>query len=52
MMTRAVYHENGPVAIRYPRGGEGAWRGDTRRSRSPVSGRLSVMRSRSLRTAL
>ena len=29
MMTRAVYHENGPVAIRYPRGGEGAWRGDT-----------------------
>ena len=29
MMTRAVYHENGPVAIRYPRGGEGSWRGDT-----------------------
>ena len=29
MMTRAVYRENGPVAIRYPRGGEGAWRGDT-----------------------
>ena len=29
MMTRAVYHENGPVAIRYPRGGEGVWRGDT-----------------------
>ncbi len=27
--ARAVYHENGPVAIRYPRGGEGAWRGDT-----------------------
>ena len=29
MMTRAVYHEDGPVAIRYPRGGEGAFRKDT-----------------------
>nr|WP_302666904.1 1-deoxy-D-xylulose-5-phosphate synthase [uncultured Agathobaculum sp.] len=29
MMSRALYHENGPVAIRYPRGGEGAFRGDT-----------------------
>ena len=29
MMTRAVYHENGPVAIRYPRGGEGAFTADT-----------------------
>ena len=29
MMTRAVYHEDGPVAIRYPRGGEGTFRKDT-----------------------
>ncbi|MFQ6840588.1 MAG: 1-deoxy-D-xylulose-5-phosphate synthase N-terminal domain-containing protein, partial [Agathobaculum sp.] len=29
MMTRAVYHEDGPVAIRYPRGGEGVFRKDT-----------------------
>ena len=29
MMTRAVYHEDGPVAIRYPRGGEGAFHKDT-----------------------
>nr|WP_297175630.1 1-deoxy-D-xylulose-5-phosphate synthase [uncultured Agathobaculum sp.] len=29
MLTQAVYHEEGPVAIRYPRGGEGAFRGDT-----------------------
>lgn len=29
MMTQAVYHENGPVAIRYPRGGEGAFDADT-----------------------
>ena len=29
MMTRAVYHDDGPVAIRYPRGGEGAFRKDT-----------------------
>ena len=29
MMTRAVYHEDGPVAIRYPRGGERVFRKDT-----------------------
>ena len=29
MMTRAIYHEDGPAAIRYPRGGEGAFRRDT-----------------------
>lgn len=29
MMSRALYHENGPVAIRYPRGGEGVFRKDT-----------------------
>ena len=29
MMSHALYHENGPVAIRYPRGGEGAFRKDT-----------------------
>ncbi|MDO5142663.1 MAG: 1-deoxy-D-xylulose-5-phosphate synthase [Eubacteriales bacterium] len=29
MMTRAIYHEQGPVAIRYPRGGEGTYRQDT-----------------------
>ena len=29
MMTRAVYHEDGPVAIRYPRGGEGAFTANT-----------------------
>ena len=29
MMTQAVYHETGPVAIRYPRGGEGTFRGNT-----------------------
>lgn len=30
MMTRAIYHNNGgAVAIRYPRGGEGAFREDT-----------------------
>ena len=28
MMSRALYHETGPVAIRYPRGGEGAFRTD------------------------
>ena len=31
MMTRAVYHENGPVAIRYPRGGEGNYKEDSGR---------------------
>lgn len=29
MMSHALYHESGPVAIRYPRGGEGAFRKDT-----------------------
>ena len=29
MMSRALYHESGPVAIRYPRGGEGVFRKDT-----------------------
>lgn len=29
MMSRALYHENGPVAIRYPRGSEGPFRKDT-----------------------
>lgn len=29
MLDRAVNEIKGPVAIRYPRGGEGAWRGDT-----------------------
>lgn len=29
MLSHAIYHENGPVAVRYPRGGEGAFRGDT-----------------------
>lgn len=28
MLEQAVLHVNGPVAIRYPRGGEGAYRGD------------------------
>ena len=28
MMSRALYHETDPVAIRYPRGGEGAFRTD------------------------
>ncbi len=28
MLTQAVYHEGGPIAIRYPRGGEGAFRED------------------------
>ncbi len=28
-LERAVLKEKGPVAIRYPRGGEGAWCGDT-----------------------
>nr|WP_300184955.1 1-deoxy-D-xylulose-5-phosphate synthase [uncultured Agathobaculum sp.] len=28
MMSHALYHETGPVAIRYPRGGEGAFRTD------------------------
>lgn len=28
MMSHALYHEIGPVAIRYPRGGEGAFRTD------------------------
>ena len=31
MMSRALYHENGPVAIRYPRGSEGAFRKDESR---------------------
>ena len=26
MLSRAIYRENGPVAVRYPRGGEGAYR--------------------------
>ncbi len=29
MLEQAVLHVNGPVAIRYPRGGEGAYRGDS-----------------------
>ena len=29
MMSHALYHESGPVAIRYPRGSEGAFRKDT-----------------------
>ncbi len=29
MLRRAVREENGPVAVRYPRGGEGAFREDT-----------------------
>lgn len=29
MMTRALYHEQGAVAIRYPRGGQGAFLEDT-----------------------
>ena len=29
MMSRALYHESGSVAIRYPRGGEGVFRKDT-----------------------
>lgn len=29
MLRRAVLEEAGPVAVRYPRGGEGPWRGDT-----------------------
>ena len=29
MLTQALYHANSPVAIRYPRGGEGAFREDT-----------------------
>lgn len=29
MMSHALYHESGPVAIRYPRGGEGVFRKDT-----------------------
>lgn len=29
MMTRAVYHENGPIAIRYPRGGQGRFQENT-----------------------
>ncbi len=29
MLSRAIYHEDGPVAIRYPRGGEGAFCTDT-----------------------
>lgn len=29
MLSNAIYHEDGPVAIRYPRGGEGAFREDT-----------------------
>ena len=29
MMTAAIYHEAGPAAIRYPRGGEGAFRTNT-----------------------
>jgi len=34
MLTHAVYHETGPVAVRYPRGGEGAFKKDT--STSPA----------------
>lgn len=33
MMTRALYHMDGAVAIRYPRGGEGAFRTDTSQTR-------------------
>ncbi|MGI6180922.1 MAG: 1-deoxy-D-xylulose-5-phosphate synthase [Agathobaculum sp.] len=29
MLSRAIYHEDGPVAIRYPRGGEGDFCTDT-----------------------
>lgn len=29
LLSRAIYHETGPTAIRYPRGGEGAFRQDT-----------------------
>lgn len=34
MMSRAIYREDGPVAIRYPRGGEGAFQDDT--SAAPI----------------
>ncbi len=29
MLSQAMYHQNGPVAIRYPRGGEGHYREDS-----------------------
>lgn len=29
MLSNAIYHSNGPAAIRYPRGGEGAYRENT-----------------------
>ncbi len=29
MLSRAIYHESGPTAMRYPRGGEGAFRENT-----------------------
>ncbi len=29
MLSRAIYHETGPTAIRYPRGGEGRFQGNT-----------------------
>ncbi|MEI3141496.1 MAG: hypothetical protein V8S34_08210 [Lawsonibacter sp.] len=28
MLEQAVLHVDGPVAVRYPRGGEGAYQGD------------------------
>ena len=34
MLRQALFELTGPVAVRYPRGGEGAWRGDA--SKEPL----------------